>query len=83
MPEEDIHAGIFLFCFSQSTDNNDGYVGIYLTDKADKVRAGRFRHDVIGDDHADLLGIRKAAEEGKCAVGTGSDLYLESGLAQH
>src|SRR5262249_44786349 len=83
LAEENIHTGVFLLRFSQPTDNDHGDLGIYFADKADKIRPGRFRHDVICNDYADLLSIRKTANQGKSAVGTGSYLYLQSGLAQH
>ena len=81
MAEENIHPPILLFRFSQAADDDDRDFRIHLTDKTDKVRPGGFRHDVVRDDYPDLLRVGKAAKQGKCAVGTGGYLYLESGLA--
>jgi len=81
LPEEDVHPFIFLLGLSQAANDNYRNLRIDLADERYEFRTSRLRHDVVGNDHADLLRLRQGAKKGERTVRAGSDFDFESGLA--
>ena len=51
-----VHALVLLFCFFQAAEDQNGKTGQMRSEFADKSRTAHARHDVVGDDEADILG---------------------------
>ena len=67
--EVDVETGIFVFGFSETADDEDGYGWGKLAYFADELGAVHAGHDVVGEDEVDGCGELVAAELLKSAFG--------------
>jgi len=51
--KDDVHAGILLFCFFKSADDEYRKLRVQLAELTDKLRAGHAGHEVVCDDELD------------------------------
>lgn len=76
LPEEYVHSFVFLFRLRQPADYNHRNLRIDLAEKLNELRSRCLRHDVIGDDYADLFCLRQSPKKGERSIGAGGDLDL-------
>jgi len=55
--EVNAQGGVLVFCFGEATDDEHGNFGGELAQASDELGAVHARHDVVGDDELDGVGV--------------------------